>query len=516
MLVKISRIVKAICFCMVAVLMICGLNTLLKPKWLENRWQSSKTNLSFYEIEKDSTEVMFYGPSTLAASVNPYQLYEDFGISSYNLGVMSQPMMGTFFWFKNSLNTQHNIKVAFVEINSIAKTEEKDEAKARKSYDYMSEGKTKLQYAYEYAKTHEDADLMEYVFPLAKYHDRWSELSYDDFDFALGNNDSYTRGFCTLTTYFKNMDTYDPAVEAEGGYDGFKIKSDKKKSANKFYLKYLKRIVKLAEENNIKLVFFKTPDASWSYKRYNLAKGLADKYGVPYIDFNLKSLREKIGFDYSEDACDSVHSNLYGSRKVTKYIGEYLKKHYQLTDYRQTNDAIHKEFEDGLDEYKQNISDAELALKTSLDDYLKAVKKNSNMSVIVAGGAKYSKVLFTDKQKELLEDFGYDVEVTKKEEKGFGYTSVSVKDGNETTFRVKSNDEENSASDYVGGTFMDGMDYAVNVSYKNMSLRLNNAEVATVEPTCLNIIVYDTKLGRIADCMHLEAVNGQLQIVRED
>ena len=116
MKVKIFRIVKAICFCMVAVLMIGGLNTLLKPKWLENRWQSAKTNLSFYEIEKDSTEVMFYGPSTLAASVNPYQLYEDYGISSYNLGVMSQPMMGTYFWFKDSLKTQKNIKVAFVKI----------------------------------------------------------------------------------------------------------------------------------------------------------------------------------------------------------------------------------------------------------------------------------------------------------------------------------------------------------------------------------------------------------------
>ena len=86
---KIGRIVKIICFCLVAVLMVNALEGLFKPKWLENRWASSKTNKSFYELEKNSTEVLFFGASVIAATADPYQLYEDYGISSYNLGVMS-------------------------------------------------------------------------------------------------------------------------------------------------------------------------------------------------------------------------------------------------------------------------------------------------------------------------------------------------------------------------------------------------------------------------------------------
>ena len=50
MKLKLVRITKIICFCMVAVLMVGGLTDLLKPKWLENRWVSAKTNKSFYEI----------------------------------------------------------------------------------------------------------------------------------------------------------------------------------------------------------------------------------------------------------------------------------------------------------------------------------------------------------------------------------------------------------------------------------------------------------------------------------
>ncbi|MFR4319613.1 MAG: hypothetical protein ACLT2Z_09830 [Eubacterium sp.] len=42
----------------------------------------------------------------------------------------------------------------------------------------MAEGET---------ETEEEVDLWSYLFPLSLYHTRWSELSYDDYDFYLGN-----------------------------------------------------------------------------------------------------------------------------------------------------------------------------------------------------------------------------------------------------------------------------------------------------------------------------------------
>ena len=106
MKLKLVRITKIICFCMVAVLMVGGLTDLLKPKWLENRWVSAKTNKSFYELQDNSAEVVFFGASVISAAMDPFQLYEEQGISSYNLGVMSQPMIGTYYWFKEALKTQ--------------------------------------------------------------------------------------------------------------------------------------------------------------------------------------------------------------------------------------------------------------------------------------------------------------------------------------------------------------------------------------------------------------------------
>lgn len=146
MKLKLVRITKIICFCMVAVLMVGGLTDLLKPKWLENRWVSAKTNKSFYELQDNSAEVVFFGASIISAAMDPFQLYEEQGISSYNLGVMSQPMIGTYYWFKEALKTQ-NMKLAVIEIKSAGRSSEKAEEKARKSYDYMKWGKNKIQYA---------------------------------------------------------------------------------------------------------------------------------------------------------------------------------------------------------------------------------------------------------------------------------------------------------------------------------------------------------------------------------
>ncbi len=69
--------------------MVGGLTDLLKPKWLENRWVSAKTNKSFMNCRIQRRGCLFWS-SIISAAMDPFQLYEEQGISSYNLGVMSQ------------------------------------------------------------------------------------------------------------------------------------------------------------------------------------------------------------------------------------------------------------------------------------------------------------------------------------------------------------------------------------------------------------------------------------------
>ena len=66
---KVKITIKIISFVLVFTLLLGCVNSLFKPKWLEDRWQSSKTDVSFYELEKNSTDVLFYGSGNRSISV---------------------------------------------------------------------------------------------------------------------------------------------------------------------------------------------------------------------------------------------------------------------------------------------------------------------------------------------------------------------------------------------------------------------------------------------------------------
>ena len=73
----------------------------------------------------------------------------------------------------------------------------------------------------------------------------------------------------------------------------------------------------------------------------------------------------KDDFSYSEDMHDFVHCNPKGNQKVTEYLGEYLKSHYDLPDKR--NDEEYEDWNIGYQEYVEYLqkNEAQMEKKTS-------------------------------------------------------------------------------------------------------------------------------------------------------
>lgn len=515
MKVKVKRIVKFICFCMIGVLIINALSALFKPKWLENRWQSAKTNNSFYELEKDSTEVLFFGSSVIAAAVDPYQLYNEQGISSYNLGVMSQPILATYFWLKEAVKTQ-DIKLAVVEIKSAGRDKEKEVEKARKSYDYMREGKTKLQYAIEYNNVHKDDEevqLWDYLFPLSIYHSRWSELTYEDYDFFLGNDDSYTRGFSTLTTEFKDASNFDNEEYENGEYDGIEIDTDEIEDVNSVNEAYAKRLIKFAKEEGIELLFIRTPDTKWSTEQHNSIKKLTEENDVGFLDFNLKEMRKKLGFDYAVDAADTVHLNLNGAVKFTTYLGKYLSQHYDLNDYRQGDNSVKKAYESEMDNYNSVMKASKLSMITNADEYLEAIN-DDEYAVFIVSGSKAGKLKFTDAQRKSLAELGVEDGFFKEAE--YGKNIIFIKDGKTITNNIKEQNDAYTKSVSSNGTLSCKTDYSISANVNGCSVRFNNSEYQGIVSAGFNIVVYNKKLNNIADSVYLYAEDANLILDRQE
>ena len=83
---------------------------------------------------------------------------------------------------------------------------------------------------------------------------------------------------------------------------------------------------------------------------------LAEECGVDYLDANYD--REAIQFDWYNDTFDGGdHLNLFGARKMTKYLGDYMKQECDLTDHR--DDPKYRSWHEQLKEYEQEVKDME-------------------------------------------------------------------------------------------------------------------------------------------------------------
>ena len=73
---------------------------------------------------------------------------------------------------------------------------------------------------------------------------------------------------------------------------------------------------------------------NYNYKKHNGLAAYAKEQKIPYLDLNLK--QKELGIDWQMDTVDKGdHLNLTGARKVTRYLGNYLKENYELPDHRE-------------------------------------------------------------------------------------------------------------------------------------------------------------------------------------
>ena len=98
--------VKLAVFLILLAVSLGAVNRLLIPKYYYNSdWPTTSTYLDFYNLDKDSVDVLFLGSSHCAAAFSPVELYREYGIRSYNLGCEQQNLLVSYYW----LNTNFKI-----------------------------------------------------------------------------------------------------------------------------------------------------------------------------------------------------------------------------------------------------------------------------------------------------------------------------------------------------------------------------------------------------------------------
>ncbi len=295
------------------------------PKYYYNTtWTTTATYRGFYGMEKDTVDVLFFGSSHAASAFNVQHLYNEYGITGYNLGCEQQNLLVSYYWLKEALRFQ-SPKAVVVDVFCLFALNKEEplntaESCTRKAMDYMKWSPVKVEAVKDICTIDKNQSILSYYLPNVRFHDRWTELSEDDFTGSLSSHYEL-KGFCPLMA----RSDYTEYVPFEAGT------LEKMAEPVKVMEDYLSRIIELCNTKGIEVILAKTPTKEVNLGRYNAVSRIADKYGISYYDLNEVQLYNKIKFDYPVDMHDNYgHTSISGSVKVMDFFGKLLRDTYVI------------------------------------------------------------------------------------------------------------------------------------------------------------------------------------------
>lgn len=306
---------------MAAVLLICflGAQAVVRAKFMGD---STTIVNGFYAEEKNTIDVVLIGSSNCFCTIDPMVLYTDYGITAYDFASSSQPMNVSLLYAKEAFKKQKP-KVVALEVNCLIGMglENLPENSLRWGLTDIPFSLDKMN-CISQAHIKFGSEYVSYLFPVFRYHDRWKEVSKNDFVYPLEKNmQNYSKGYLRTTEI-----TSEPVILTDFEQEGESWVEDD-------VLVCLDELTALCRENGAQLVLFKSPRAGWYSYQSALVHQLAEERGLLFVDYQTKT--GEIALDAVNDFRDEEHLNNSGAYKVSVDFGAFLKQHFELPDRRE-------------------------------------------------------------------------------------------------------------------------------------------------------------------------------------
>ena len=332
--------IRSFIIILLTLIVFLGLNRLVSPKYGDSLVEGSMT-AAFYEEEKNH-EIIFLGDCEVYANISPMVLYEEEGITAYVRGNSQQLIHQSYYLLKETLRYEIP-KIVVFNVNSLRYgEEEKSEGYNRLMIDQMKWSQEKVDLIR--ASMTKEENFWSYVFPILRYHSRFSELSGEDFKYFFMDKRNTFNGFLI-----------NKEVRPAGALPTKKILPTYEFS--KENMEYLEKIYELCKEHGIKLVLMKAPSLYpyWYDEYESQVVEYAKSHDLDY--YNFTKVKEEIGLDFNTDTYDGgLHLNLSGATKLSKYFAKILKENYTLTDYR-LDKNVNEVYNKKVLEYKKKVEE---------------------------------------------------------------------------------------------------------------------------------------------------------------
>lgn len=293
------------------------LQKLLVPKYVDGVVEGAFV-AEYYQEEKDH-DVVFIGDCEVYENFSPAVLWQEFGVNSYIRGSAEQYIWQSYYLLEDTLRYETPRVVVF-NIQSLQFNEGQREAYNRMTLEGMEWSPAKVRAIL--ASMGPKEKFLDYVFPILRYHSRWSELTGADFQYLFEKKKVSFNGYYMRVDVrpAENVPTGKPLADYSFGENAWK---------------YLEMMEALCREKGIELVLIKAPSLYpyWYPQWEEQVEDYAREKGLPYINF--LEIQEETGIDYTTDTYDGgLHMNLSGAEKLSRYLGRYLTGEMGLTDRR--------------------------------------------------------------------------------------------------------------------------------------------------------------------------------------
>lgn len=396
-----AKIKHVLCIILVLILVVASI---IRVSDLLQQKESDLRYLSFL-TEDNAIDVLILGSSHTRHGIFATELWNDYGISSYNMSANGSTIPVCYWTLVNALDYQTPQMVVLDVFNMwperVCST---SFGQVHNQFDFFPLSMNKYHMVKDLFSDTELTDdngnnlyqkRWELLFDLGEYHTRWTDLVEYDFmsKTELEKQSAVWKGSSPLMNVVDRNEKIYPDSWDDVKYDNLSKE-------------YLIKIINLCNEKRIKLLLINT-----SYDCDNESKLFADsvydiamQYDKTYLDFTQMDI---INFQtdlYSTD--HNTHVNFSGAEKITKYIGDYLSNNFDLEDHR--NDDNYSQWWEDYQEYVSSKLDY-LKEQTDIAYYLMFLSDDDYKTVIEI---KDNTILFEGRNQAMLENLGIDFNET--------------------------------------------------------------------------------------------------------
>ena len=332
---------KLLAIVLTIVITISGLwfaTRLFMPKYMHGILEGAMIG-EYYDDPTDHN-VVFIGDCELYENISPVYLWENFGINSYIRGSAQQLIWQSYYLAEETVEREHPDVIVF-NVLSMKYNTPQNEAYNRMTLDGMKWSSSKVDSIK--ASMTEEESMIEYMFPLLRYHSRWSDLNADDFKYL------FHRDKVTFNGYYMRVDEKPaddnipkgrPIIDYQFGDTAYQ---------------YLDKLTKLCKDNDIELILVKAPSLFpyWYPQWDKQIEDYAAANDLTYINF--LDYQDTIGLDWDKDTYDGgLHLNLSGAEKLSEYFGQILSSDFNVPDRRGEED-LEKYWDGVIERYDAEI-----------------------------------------------------------------------------------------------------------------------------------------------------------------